>query len=105
MDSFAVHTGEPCLDPLRAGDELADLLLRRGLLPLVLEQDVRGADGDHVIHAVQRRVPEGGADLEFFKGSGEARDLEGGGMDNVFETPAKVGRGFDGIYYRVLQWL
>jgi hypothetical protein len=37
-----------------------------------------------VIHAVQRRVPEGCADLEFFEGSGEARDLEGGGVDDVF---------------------
>ena len=84
MGSFAVHTRESCLDPLGTGDELADLLLRRGLLPLVLEEDVCGANGDHVIHAVQRAIPEGGADLEFFECSGETRDLEGGGVDDVF---------------------
>jgi hypothetical protein len=45
-----------------------------------------------VIHAIQRAVPEGRADLKFFEGSGEARDRKGGGMDDVFETAPLVGR-------------
>ena len=93
------------MDSLGAGDELADLLLRRGLLPLVLKENVGGADRDHVIHAVQRRVPEGGADLDFFKCPREAGDLESGGMDDVFETPAKVGRSFGDNYCVLRLWL
>jgi hypothetical protein len=37
-----------------------------------------------MVHAVQGRIGEQGSDLQFFKGSGEARDLEGGGMENIF---------------------
>jgi hypothetical protein len=37
-----------------------------------------------MIHAVQGGIGEQGSDLQFFEGSGDARDLEGGGVKNVF---------------------